>query len=345
MLCFLGGEGFLQKCTLSWLWRSECQMYCWAQCPRVVSVSLGVTLDSAETPFAKTPFSLRNEKSAQSFSDRSFFVDVRAACPCQIACFSRIWRAWPKFLAGCPQGRPAENFGLWADFSFLINLGSWSPTQVIARRRCAQALTETGNTSSMNADTTAAIRDAIVQSLAHWTWDATFPFAERGNSPALSPHCPEGPRIEKIKFNLERPYGKNQAFNTEWNFQSRMKFSFRAPLWPQKNRAWDWNFQSRMKTSNREWKFQSRMKISCVGEWFFHAFVREWIFSIPGPSGWPFAVESSIAVEDAVESRPLSRFCFALVFRHYSTTIAQLSPPKRLRTGRLRTRHLCLDAR
>ena len=61
-----------------------------------------------------------NEKSARSFSDRSFFVDVRAACPCQNACFSRIWRAWPKFSAGCPQGRPAENFGLWADFSFLI---------------------------------------------------------------------------------------------------------------------------------------------------------------------------------------------------------------------------------
>ena len=28
-----------------------------------------------------------NEKSARSFSDRSFFVDVRAACPCQNACF------------------------------------------------------------------------------------------------------------------------------------------------------------------------------------------------------------------------------------------------------------------
>ena len=68
-------------------------------------------------------------------------------------------------------------------------------------------------------------------------------------------------------------------------FQSRMKFSFRAPLWPQKNRARDWNFQSRMKFSNREWKFQARMKISCVGEWFFHAFEREWTFSILGPSG------------------------------------------------------------
>ena len=28
-------------------------MYCWAQCPMVVLVSLGVTLDSAETAFAK----------------------------------------------------------------------------------------------------------------------------------------------------------------------------------------------------------------------------------------------------------------------------------------------------
>ena len=40
-----------------------------------------------------------------------------------------------------------------------------------------------------------------------------------------------------------------------------------------------------MKFSNREWKFQARMKISCVGECFFHAFEREWNFSIPGPSG------------------------------------------------------------
>ena len=56
---------------------------------------------------------LGNEKSARSFSDRSFFVDVRAACPCQNACFSRAWRAWPKLWAGCPQGRPAENFLGW----------------------------------------------------------------------------------------------------------------------------------------------------------------------------------------------------------------------------------------
>ena len=32
---------------------------------------------------------------------------------------SRVWRAWPKFSAGCSQARPAENFGLWADFPFL----------------------------------------------------------------------------------------------------------------------------------------------------------------------------------------------------------------------------------
>ena len=42
---------------LSWLWRSECQMYCWAKYPWVFFVSFGVTLDSAETPFAKTPLS------------------------------------------------------------------------------------------------------------------------------------------------------------------------------------------------------------------------------------------------------------------------------------------------
>ena len=32
-------------------------MYCWAQYPWVLFLSLAVTLDSTETPFAKTPFS------------------------------------------------------------------------------------------------------------------------------------------------------------------------------------------------------------------------------------------------------------------------------------------------
>ena len=36
---------------------------------------------------------LGNEKSARSFSDRSFFMDVRVGCPFRNACFSRIWRA------------------------------------------------------------------------------------------------------------------------------------------------------------------------------------------------------------------------------------------------------------
>ena len=43
-----------------------------------------------------------NEKSARSFADRSFFMDVRGGCPFRNGCFSRIWRVWPKFLAGCP---------------------------------------------------------------------------------------------------------------------------------------------------------------------------------------------------------------------------------------------------
>ena len=50
-------RGFLQDVRLSWPWRSECQMNCWAQYPWIFFVALGVTLDSAETPFAKTPFS------------------------------------------------------------------------------------------------------------------------------------------------------------------------------------------------------------------------------------------------------------------------------------------------
>ena len=52
---------------------------------------------------------------------------------------------------------------------------------------------------------------------------------------------------------------------------------------------------------------------------------------------WPPAVESSISVEDAVENRGLYRvFVSRLLsrgFRHYSTTIARLSPPSGLERG------------
>ena len=47
---------------------------------------------------------------------------------------------------------------------------------------------------------------------------------------------------------------KSQAFNTEWDFQSRIALSFRAPPWPQKNRL-------RIEHFNREWAFQLRIKL------------------------------------------------------------------------------------
>ena len=71
------------------------------------------------------PHLLGNGKPARSFSDRSFFMDVRAGCPFQNACFSSIWRAWPKFLAGCPQRYPAKNF------LFGLNFRSWSMAWVM----------------------------------------------------------------------------------------------------------------------------------------------------------------------------------------------------------------------
>ena len=54
--------GFCKHVRLSWLWHSECQMYCWAQYPWLFCVSLGVTLDSAETPFAETPLSVVKQR-------------------------------------------------------------------------------------------------------------------------------------------------------------------------------------------------------------------------------------------------------------------------------------------
>ena len=61
-------------------------------------------------------------------------------------------------MAGCPQGRPAENFGLWADFSFLNSKPPWLqalnsgpahcksiPSICKARRACASiSLSGTG---------------------------------------------------------------------------------------------------------------------------------------------------------------------------------------------------------
>ena len=48
---FLEGS-FCNNLCLSWLWRSECEIDCWARYPWVLFVSLAVTVDSAETPFA-----------------------------------------------------------------------------------------------------------------------------------------------------------------------------------------------------------------------------------------------------------------------------------------------------
>ena len=69
---FLKGV-FAKSVRPSWLWRSECQMYCWARYPWVLFVSLAVTLDSTETPFAKTPFAwfLTNGRKPQEIAGRS----------------------------------------------------------------------------------------------------------------------------------------------------------------------------------------------------------------------------------------------------------------------------------
>ena len=54
---------------------------------------------------------LGNETSARNFSDRSFFHGrPRGMSVRKCLFFFRIWRVCPKFLAGCPQGHPAQNF-------------------------------------------------------------------------------------------------------------------------------------------------------------------------------------------------------------------------------------------
>ena len=60
-------------------------------------------------------------------------------------------------------------------------------------------------------------------------------------------------------------------------------------------------------------------------------------FEAPSPPEWPPAVETSIAVEDAVENRGLYRVLVSRMFqrglRHYSATIARLSPLSGLERG------------
>ena len=62
-----------------------------------------------------------SEKSARSFSDRSFFVDVRAACPCQNAFFQDL-EGLTEVFGRLSAGSSGRKLPLWADFSFLNNL-------------------------------------------------------------------------------------------------------------------------------------------------------------------------------------------------------------------------------
>ena len=52
-------------------------------------------------------------------SDRSILMNIRAACPSQHACLSRIWSAWPQCLTGCAWECPAQNFLLGLVFHSL----------------------------------------------------------------------------------------------------------------------------------------------------------------------------------------------------------------------------------
>ena len=94
---------------------------------------------------------------------------------------------------------------------------------------------------------------------------------------------PRGPRdwknsisrgnIEKIKLSI-----RNEIFN-------RDGFFIPGPSLTAEKQGPGLKFSiENEKFQTENGTFQARMKISCVGEWFFHAFERELIFSISGPS-------------------------------------------------------------
>ena len=63
--------------------------------------------------------SLGNEKSARSFSDRSFCMDVRTGCRCQSACLSQDLEGLTEVFGRMSAGISGQKLPLWADFSFL----------------------------------------------------------------------------------------------------------------------------------------------------------------------------------------------------------------------------------
>ena len=96
-------------------------------------------------------------------------------------------------------------------------------------------------------------------------------------------------RAQRLKkFNLEGQYWKNQAFNTEWKFQSRMKFSFRIESLSDRRKTGpgielfnrEWNFHTENENFKREWKFRAS------GNGFFMRSSENEFFRSPGPLGY-----------------------------------------------------------
>ena len=63
---------------------------------------------------------LGSEKSARSFSDRSFFMDVRAGCLCANTLFQDL-EGLTEVFGRMSAGISGPKLPLWAEFSFLIS--------------------------------------------------------------------------------------------------------------------------------------------------------------------------------------------------------------------------------
>ena len=63
---------------------------------------------------------LGNGKSARSFADRSFLMDVRVGCPFRNACFFQDLEGLTEVFGGMSAGTSRPKLPLWAEFLFLI---------------------------------------------------------------------------------------------------------------------------------------------------------------------------------------------------------------------------------
>ena len=101
-------------------WATSWFLFCWCGIGILANLFRDL-LDFSQFPSASNPFLMvcaGDEKISPKFSGRIGFVDVRAACQCQIACFFLPGFGGTKVFGQMSAGTSGRKLPLWADFPF-----------------------------------------------------------------------------------------------------------------------------------------------------------------------------------------------------------------------------------